>query len=128
MTSAKAPFKCARLVVSSAPYAAAKKDISKYSRVKPGVATSALPNRLGSSGTVNMPHIIAAIIGVRIASVYPKRPSAKLKPQIAIAAKAAIISRKRNPKMYWLEPIMRSDWHIIADNEELVYIDLLRFF
>lgn len=75
-------------------------------RINPGVTMGAEPERLGSLGTANVPHIIARIIGIPIARTYRNHPSLCFQPLIPTDTSANISRRNRTVKLIGCDPIM----------------------
>ena len=85
--------------------AKAKKTNSIANRIIPGVTIGAVPERLGSLGTANVPHIVARKIGRPIARTNRSHSSLCLHPHIPIDTSADISSRNRIIKLIGCDPI-----------------------
>ncbi len=85
--------------------AQAKNPNSTARRITPGVTIGAVPERLGSLGTANVPHIAAKIIGIPIARTYRSHPSLCFQPHMPTDASADISSRNRIAKLIGCDPI-----------------------
>lgn len=72
---------------------------SIMSRTIPGVGIGALPERLGSLGTANTPHIVAKIIGKLNTKTNLSHPSVCVHPQIPTEAKAQSSRMNRTAKL-----------------------------
>ena len=81
---------------------------SKMSLINPGTGTGALPLRLGSLGTANIPHSAATINGKIKAMTYFKDLSPKLHPQMPIETRAKISKISRNNRFNGCCPITLS--------------------
>ena len=81
-----------------------KKDNSRRSLKKPGVGTGAFPDRLGSSGTANVPQITANEKGITKAKTDPSQPSILFQAQMATMTRLASSRRNRNNRFTGWEP------------------------
>jgi hypothetical protein len=86
--------------------AKAKMQNSIIKRITPGVTMGAEPERLGSLGTANVPHIITRIIGIPIARTYRSHESLYFQPQIPTDTSANISRRNRTVKLIGCDPII----------------------
>ncbi len=75
-----------------------KNSSSRRRRKDPGVGMGALPDRLGSSGTVKLPQTTASTKGMTKASTGPIHPPKVLQDQTATIPRTINSSRKRNSR------------------------------
>lgn len=75
---------------------------SSSNRTTPGTGTGALPERLGSSCTLSVPHTAIVAIGTPKLSRYRSQPSAACQPHRPSPITPATSSRKRSAKFHAL--------------------------
>lgn len=92
----------------SAQMAKQKNANSMIRRTIPEVTIGAPPERLGSSGTANVPHIAAAIIGIPKTRTNRIHPSVCFQPQIPIVVNADSSRRNRMARLIGCDPIYLS--------------------
>ena len=85
--------------------ASAKMANSIARRTIPGTTTGAVPERLGSLGTANVPHIAATITGIPKAKINRIQPSLCFQPQIPVAVNAVNSRRNRTAKLTGCDPM-----------------------
>ena len=97
-------------------------------RIPPGTAIGALPDRLGSSGTANIPQMAAAIIGKARTNTNRSQVSLRFQPHIPIAKRAASSRRNRMARLIGFEPMRffgKERYLVSAPSESLVWILVL---
>lgn len=84
----------------------AKNTSSMDSRIQPGTAIGAAPERLGSLGTANIPHTAAARRGIATTRTKRNQPLLIDQPHIPMAAKAVISSKNRRARFIGCDPML----------------------
>ena len=90
-------------------------------RITPEVTIGALPDRLGSSGTANVPQIAASMTGIPIARTNRSQPSFCLQPQTPTDTNALISRINRMVRLIGCDPIFMN----IYNDSQRFYITLL---